>query len=107
VNLYNYIESDPVNFVDPEGLSGQWHFDYTKTGERLIHYGKYRFNQLGQLVKHTGQIIEKTPGKALKALKYLKNVKPDFFLKTPIIIIDPCSIDPSLPWCPIYCPPPA
>lgn len=65
-------------------------------GERLIHYGKYRFNQLGQLVEHSGKIIGDPKGNALKTLNYLRNVKPDFFRVSPIIIIDPCVLAPDL-----------
>lgn len=91
-----HVGNNPVNWIDPLGLSSQWHFDFTKEGERLIHYGKYRFNQLGQLVEHGGKVIGKACGKAAKALKYLKNVKPGFFIRVPIIIINPCVIDPAM-----------
>ncbi len=47
-------------------------------------------------MEHSGKVIGEACGKAAKALKYLKNVKPDFFLRMPIIIIlDPCVVDPS------------
>jgi RHS repeat-associated protein len=95
-NPYLYVTNSPTNFIDSLGLA-KWHFDYSRAGERLIHYGKFRFNQLGQLVEHTGKVIGGAKGEALKALKYLRNVKPDFFrTPTPIIILDPCLVEPSL-----------
>jgi hypothetical protein len=68
-----------VTAVDPWGLAGGWHFDYTKEGERLIHYAKYRFNKAGELVEHCGKVIKNIPKGAKDALEYLKNVKPNFF----------------------------
>jgi RHS repeat-associated protein len=104
-NLYAYSMSDPVNFVDPEGLASGFHTDYGRGGERLIDFKGYRFNQLGQLVKHIGKVIGEPTGRALKVLRELKGIKPDFFLRAPIIIIDPCAIDPSSPFCNNGCPP--
>jgi hypothetical protein len=78
---------------------GQWHFDRARSGDRLIHFGRYRFNSLGQLVEHTGKVIGEATGQALKALEYLKRVKPDFFrgVRAPgLIIINPCLIDPTI-----------
>lgn len=94
-NLYRYVQNNPANFTDPFGES-QWHFDYSSAGERFIHYGKYRFNQAGKLVEHTGKIIGEAKGDALKALKHLINVKPEFFRVAPVIIIDPCILAPDL-----------
>jgi hypothetical protein len=50
----------------------------------MIHQGKYRFNQAGQLVDHTGKVLtspEKggTWREAKKVLNELRNKKPDFF----------------------------
>lgn len=95
-NLYPYAASNPTRWADPFG-EAQWHTDYSSTGEKLLHYGKYRFNQYGELVEHTGKVIGEATGAALRALKYLKNVKPDFFkAPMPLIIIDPCIIMPEL-----------
>ena len=95
---FAYSGNNPVNSYDEMGAA-QWHFDYTNTGERLIHYGKYRFNRFGELVEHTGKVIGKAKGPALKALKYLRNVKPYFFSPStpffPMIIIDPCILAPQ------------
>lgn len=95
-NRYPYVDNNPVTYVDPTGLIKGIHFDYGRSGERLIHYGKYRFNQLGQLVKHTGEIIGEATGKAKRALEFLKTKKPDFFLRGPLILfINPCVVDPT------------
>ena len=56
-----------------------WHFDYTKLGERLIHYGKFRFNRAGELVEYSGRVIKDVPCEAARALEWLRKVKPDFF----------------------------
>ena len=87
-DLYGYVLNDPVNFVDPEGLAS-WHFDRTKEGERLIHYEKYRFNKNGDLVTHRGQKIEDMSKDAKKVLKWLKNVKPNFFENIPLLLLFP------------------
>jgi RHS repeat-associated protein len=79
------------------GLKGRIHFDTARNGERLIHYQGFRFNRLGQLVEHTGKVISEVTGKAARALKYLKNVKPTFFLNIPLIItVDPHILAPEL-----------
>ncbi len=100
INPFIYVTNDPINSTDPFGLI-KWHFDPIKNGtEKFIHYtdgkDRFRFNRLGELVEHTGKVIGKAKGKALKALKYLKNVKPSFFKLPllPVIIIDPCLTDP-------------
>ncbi len=99
-NLYGYVATDPINFLDPEGsvARGQWHFDRGRGGERLIHYGKCRFNRIGQLVEHKGKVLGEAKGKALQALRYLKNVKPEFFVRScsPIfLIVPPCVLEPG------------
>jgi RHS repeat-associated protein len=120
VNLYTYCWNSPLTYIDPLGLraekpwwqkwpliilgGGQWHTDYGRGGEKLIEIfykgAKYRFNKFGQLVDHTGRVIGKAVGKAAKALKYLKNVKPSFFRMPVIIIIIPPEMraDPTSPF---------
>lgn len=66
-----------------------WHFDYTKLGERLIHYGKFRFNRAGELVEHSGRVIKDVPCEAAKALEWLRKVKPDFFRTGPLLLLLP------------------
>ena len=95
VNLYGYVGNDPVNRADPWGLS-DWHFDRTPEGERLIHSDEYRFNRNGDLVDHGGKPIEPDPCKGqskkdmTKKLKWLRNVKPDFFRFFPLLLwVDP------------------
>lgn len=86
----NQPKLDPGSFVLAAGAP--FHFDYTNAGERLIHYtgelGKFRFNSVGEWVKHTGQrIAEELPKKGKKALKYLKNVKPTYFTGATLILM--------------------
>jgi hypothetical protein len=68
-----------VNRVDTLGLIKGVHFDYSRSGERFIHYGNYRFNSEGQLVEHTGRVIKNVPNEAKNILEWLRRVKPDFF----------------------------
>ncbi len=91
INLYAYVQNDPVNMIDPLGLTG-WHFDRFPNGERGIHKDKYRFNTRGQLVDHNGRPLTKpekggTWKQAKKALKFLRSKKPGFFLSAAMAFI--------------------
>ncbi|MFA5354797.1 MAG: RHS repeat-associated core domain-containing protein, partial [Thermodesulfovibrionales bacterium] len=88
-NLYRYVENNPIKWVDPLGLVKGVHYDYTKTGERVIHYDKYRFNREGELVEHCGKKIKDVPREARRMLDWLRNVKPDFFRTMPLLILLP------------------
>jgi len=89
-NLYVYVQNNPVNLIDPDGLLAKWHFDYGRDSERLIHYLKYRFNKDGKLVEHCGKVIKEELSKdAKKTLEWLKTVKPGFFRAMPLLLILP------------------
>ena len=89
LNLYAYVDNDPVNFFDPEGLNpgNQWHIDHGKDGKQFVHTGKYRFDRDGNLVDHSGHKLYK-PEKgenwkdAKRSLKWLKSKAPRFFKAT-------------------------
>ncbi len=81
INKYAYVENDPIDYIDPYGLVKGIHFDYTAEGQRLIHYGAYRYNSDGQLVTHRGQIIKNVPREAARTLDWLQRVKQGFFKK--------------------------
>lgn len=81
-------ESIGLDSGDAAILGSQWHTDYNLKGEKFIHYQGYRFNEKGELVEHSGKVIQsQVTGAAAKALQYLKNVKPNFFRGGPIFVI--------------------
>ncbi|MCP4344090.1 MAG: RHS repeat-associated core domain-containing protein, partial [Desulfobacterales bacterium] len=89
-DLYGYCLNDPIMFIDPYGLA-KAHFDRLPDGSRAIHYGKYRFNDSGQLVDHGGRVLSKpekggTWKEAKKALKWLMGKHSNFFRVIPCLM---------------------
>jgi len=62
------------------------HHDVGVNGEVLQHVttnaGKFRFNNAGQIVKHSGEVIRNAKGKAeMKAITEVAKRRPNFFLR--------------------------
>jgi len=94
-NRYSYAGNSPLVYLDPLGRIKGIHYDYGSAGQRLIDYMGYRYNQAGQLVKHTGEVIGDPAGKAKRILEWLMKKKPGFFLRVPMVILDPCQAYPE------------
>jgi RHS repeat-associated protein len=95
----NYLSEGAV---DASLVSGSMiHYDNRGKPSELIHIKRdkwdFRFNRAGEVCKdHLGRYTSRATGAASKALKYLKNVNPEWFIKAPLLIIVPPEIiDPN------------